>query len=122
MDFSAALDHVGPELRLDRFREVDPGDEEFVVVGDDGETEPVADAVHDGFAAVEGDLELVAAVVEDDAFARGIDVAEEPVEFRDVIDAEVIAGAHFDDVPVLVRSRGRLRSGCRGGFGRRFGG
>src|SRR5436190_941575 len=76
LDFPAALDHVGPELRLDGLREIDAGDEEFVVVRDDGKTEPVADAIHNGFAAIERDLELVAAIVEDDAFAGGIDVAD----------------------------------------------
>src|SRR6186713_435615 len=84
LDFAAALDHLRTELWLDGFREIDAGDEKLVVVGDDRETEPVADAVDDGFAAVEGDLELVPAVIKDDRFAGGIDVAEEAVELGDV--------------------------------------
>ena len=67
------------------FRQVDAGDEKFVVVRNDGETEPVADAVHDGFAAVEGQLELVPAVIETTVLAGRIDVAQKAVELRDVI-------------------------------------
>jgi hypothetical protein len=107
-DFSASLDHVRSQLRLDRFGEVDARDEEFVIVRDDGETKPVPNAVHDSLPAVETDLQLVSAVVEDDAFSGGIDVAHEPVELRDVVEAEVIARTDLDNLPVIVRGRGRV--------------
>src|ERR1700682_1115233 len=42
LHFAAALDHLRAELRLDGFREVDAGDEELVVVRDDGETATAA--------------------------------------------------------------------------------
>jgi len=121
-DFAAALDHVGPELGLDGFGKVDARDEEFVVLGDDGEAEPVADAVHDGFAAVEGELELVAAVIENDGPAGSVDVADEAVKLRNVVGAQIIAGADFDDLPILIRGRRSLRGRGGGGFGGRLGG
>ncbi len=88
-----ALDHLRPQLRLDGLGEIDAGDEEFVVLRDDGKAEPVAHAVHDRFAAIEGELELIPAVIEHDGFAGGINVPEESVELRDVIGAQVITRA-----------------------------
>ena len=58
-----------------------------------------------GFAAVEGNLELIPAIVEDDGFAGGIDVADEAVELGNVIDGEIIARADLDDLPILVWRR-----------------
>ena len=98
--------HLRTQLRLDGFGEIDARDEELVVLRNDGEAKPVAHTVHDGFAAVEGDLELVPAVIENDDLARGIDVADEAVKLCDVVDGQVIAGADFDDLPI------------RGGLGR----
>src|SRR5436190_1449304 len=44
---AVALDHVGPELWLDRFCQIDARDEKFSVLRDNGKAEPITDAVHD---------------------------------------------------------------------------
>src|ERR1700704_5262703 len=100
-----ALDHLRTELRLDCLCEIDARNQKFSVLSDDGETKPVAHAVDDGFAAVERELKLIAAVIEDDGLAGGIEIAEEAVELSDVVGAQVIARTDFDNLPVLVRRR-----------------
>ena len=74
--------------------------QEFLVLRNNGEAEPVPHAVHNRFAAVERELELVPAIIEHDRLARGIDVTQELIEFRDVVDAQVIAWPNLDDLPV----------------------
>ena len=121
LHLALVLEHLRAQLRLDGLGQIDPRDEKFPILGDDGEAEPVAHAVHDGFAAIERELKLVAAVVEDDGLAGGIDVAQEAVKFRDVVGAQVIARPDFDDLPIRRGSRRRLRwcSGRRLFFGKR---
>ncbi len=87
LQFAFALDHLRPQLRFDCLCEIDPGDEKFPIVRDDGKAEPVTQTVHDRFAAIERKLELVPAVIEHDGFARRINVPQKVVKFGDVIGA-----------------------------------
>ena len=120
MHLALALDHLGPQLRLDCFREIDSGDQKFVVLRDDGKAEPVSDAVHNRFAALERELELVPAVIEHDGFACRINVPQKAVELGDIVSAQVVTKSDLDDLPVSIGLRtfrfggSRLRRrGCR---------
>ena len=87
LDFAIVLNHVRPQLRLDCLCEIDPRDQKFPVLGYNGKAEPVPHTVHDRFAAVEGELELVTTVVEHKGFASRINIPQKAVKLRDVIGA-----------------------------------
>lgn len=96
--FADARDHVRTHLRLNRFRQVHARDEKFAVLLNDRETEPVARAVDEDLAAVERELERTFRILGLDLFVRR-DWSRQRVKLRDVIDAQIIVRADFDDLP-----------------------
>ena len=70
IDGVEAGDEFRAEAGLDDLREVEAGDDELVAIGGDREAEPLIDAVDDGEAAIDGELDLVLAVVEQECFGE----------------------------------------------------
>ena len=67
-----AGDEFGAKAGLDDLREVQAGDDEPVGIRDDWEAEPLVDSVDDGEAAVEGELDGVLAVVQEERSGQGL--------------------------------------------------
>src|SRR5207245_6265018 len=103
-------DSLRTELRLKRFRQVHARDEKFSLVFDDGEAKPIARAIDHNFAAIERELERSVYVLETNYPAAQRDAGRETVKLCDVIDAQIIMTADFDDLPII---RGKHRSGSQ---------
>jgi len=92
--------HLRAQLWLDRFRKIDARDKVLTILFDDGEAEPVANAVDHHLATIELELDGVLSVLEADSLVRRRGFAGETVEFRNVIDGQVIAIVELDDLPI----------------------
>jgi len=109
-------DHVRPQLRLERFGEIDSRDDDFPVVDEHREAQPIAHPVDQHFPAVDMKLHFVLAVVELHIFA--VDGrAGEAIELRNIIDTEKITAVDFDDLPFDSRHR-NLPAGKKAGADR----
>src|SRR5437868_8300833 len=97
------LDHAWAQLRLERFRQIDAGDDDFPVMDQDGIAQPITHAVNEHLAAINHKLELVLVVLEPHILAFDHRIGES-VELRDVIDREEIASIYLDLLPLDSRA------------------
>ena len=70
IDRGQIRDELRAQAGLDDFREIEPGNDEPVLILDDGKAEPLVDAVDHGQAAVQRELDLMFAVVQENALGQ----------------------------------------------------
>lgn len=93
-------DHLWTELGLNRFREINSGNEIMAVLFDHRETEPVANAIDHYLPAVALEFEGVLPVLEPDALLRRSGPGSKAVKSGDVIDRQEIAAMDLDQLPI----------------------
>lgn len=115
-----AVDELRAEAGLDDLCEVKAGDGELVALGGYGKAEPLVDAINDRQPIVEGELDLVPAVIEKklpgkrcgwargEHLADGRDIAREAVKTSEALDGNVVAAVMAEDIPI-ARVGGGLR-------------
>src|ERR1019366_4093391 len=110
-----ARDHVRAHLRLDGLGQVHARNQILSAVFDHGKTEPVARAIDIDLAAIEVELEQAFFVLEPDLSPEWRDSRRETVKLCDVIDAQIIVRADFDNLPGIGRLRSAGNASDRGG-------